>query len=159
MRRSLKNVISEGTDRFIKDIKSAKWVIIGIITYFVFLRKMIMGICPLVKITGYPCPSCGLTRAGLKLLELDFAGAWKIHPFIYAAVILAVLFVWERYILGRTDMRRLKKLLILTIFAMLAFYVFRMLRYFPGEPPMSYYSDNVLSRVRETVRIFLDSGR
>lgn len=159
MRQSLKNIISDGTDRFIKDIKSAKWVIIGIITYFVFLRKTIMGTCPLVKATGYPCPSCGLTRAGLKLMEMDFAGAWQIHPFIYMAVLLAILFVWNRYILGRTDMERLKKLLAVSVFAMLLFYVYRMCRYFPGEPPMSYYNDNLLHRLREAVQSLLKAGR
>jgi hypothetical protein len=159
MRRSLKKVISEGTDRFIKDIKSAKWVIIGIITYFVLLRRMVGGVCPLVKATGYPCPSCGLTRAGLKLLEMDFAGAWQLHPFIYAAVFLSVLFVRDRYILGRTDMERLKKLLTICIFAMLVFYVYRMCRYFPGVPPMSYYSDNLLHRMREMLDVLLQAGR
>lgn len=156
MRRSLKKVISQGTDRFIKDIKSAKWVIIGIITYFVFLRKMIMGVCPLVKITGYPCPSCGLTRAGIRLLQMDFAGAWQMHPFIYVAVFLVLLFVWNRYILGRTDMEKFKKLLAATIFAMLAFYIYRMLRDFPGEPPMSYYSDNLLCRLKEVLQMLLE---
>lgn len=159
MRRSLKKVISQGTDRFIKDIKSAKWVIIGIITYFVFLRKMIMGVCPLVKITGYPCPSCGLTRAGIRLLQMDFAGAWQMHPFIYVAVFLVLLFVWNRYILGRSDMKGLKKLLIISLFAMLGFYVYRMYRYFPGDPPMSYYSDNLFHQMRQALQIFVQAGR
>ena len=31
----------------------------------------------------------------------------------------------------------------------MAFYVWRMFRYYPGEPPMSYYPGNLLSRIRE----------
>ena len=75
MRRSFKEILSDGIKLFIKDIKSAKWVIIFVIAYFAFLRNMIFSMCPMVMITGYPCPSCGMTRAGIRLLHLDFAGA------------------------------------------------------------------------------------
>ena len=98
MRRSFKEILSDGIKLFIKDIKSAKWVIIFVIAYFAFLRNMIFSMCPMVMITGYPCPSCGMTRAGIRLLHLDFAGAWEIHPFIYGVVLLVILFAWNRYI-------------------------------------------------------------
>ena len=29
---------------------------------------------------GAPCPGCGLTRATLALLRLDFAEVWRVHP-------------------------------------------------------------------------------
>ena len=90
MRRSFKKVLSDGMKLFIKDIKSAKWVIIFVIAYFAFLRNMIFSMCPMVMITGYPCPSCGMTRAGIRLLHLDFEGAWEIHPFIYGVVLLCM---------------------------------------------------------------------
>jgi Protein of unknown function (DUF2752) len=35
----------------------------------------------IVRLTvGQPCPACGLTRAGLSLLRLDFAAATHFHP-------------------------------------------------------------------------------
>ncbi len=143
MKQSLKNVMSDRMKLFIEDIKSAKWVIIAIITYFVFIRKFIMGFCPAVKILGVPCPSCGLTRAGLKVLQLDFKGAWELHPFIYAIILLVVLFVWNRYICLNKDMKWIQFLAVILLSGMCVFYIYRMFRYFPGEPPMSYYEGRI----------------
>ena len=39
MRRSFKEILSDGIKLFIKDIKSAKWVIIFVIAYFAFFEK------------------------------------------------------------------------------------------------------------------------
>lgn len=44
--------------------------------------------------TGFPCPGCGLTRAMFMVLRGDFAGAWKMHPFIYGVIILGGM-VWR----------------------------------------------------------------
>ena len=145
MKRSFKTIISEGYEQFIKDIKQTKWAIIVIIAYFVFGRKFIYSICPLIMLTGYPCPSCGLTRAGIRLLHFDFAGAWHMHPFIYVVAILVFRYCWNRYI--RLQLRQPKSMKILAGIALVAlviFYIYRMVRYFPGEPPMSYYSGNLL---------------
>lgn len=136
---------------FIKDIKSAKWVIIAVITYFAFLRNLLFTMCPMVMITGYPCPSCGMTRAGVKLLHLDFAGAWEIHPFIYGVAILIVLFLWNRYIRLRPMPKYLVWLAGIMVIALVVFYVYRVKKYFPGEPPMSYYSGNLIHRASEFI--------
>lgn len=145
MKRSFQTIISEGYEQFIKDIKQTKWAIIVIIAYFVFGRKFIYSICPLIMLTGYPCPSCGLTRAGIRLLHFDFAGAWHMHPFIYVVAILVFCYCWNRYI--RLQLRQPKSMKILAGIALVAlviFYIYRMVCYFPGESPMSYYSGNLL---------------
>ena len=135
MRRSFKEILSDGIKLFIKDIKSAKWVIIFVIAYFAFLRNMIFSMCPMVMITGYPCPSCGMTRAGIRLLHLDFAGAWEIHPFIYGVVLPMPKYLsWLAGIMLTT---------------LVVFYVYRVKKYFPGDPPMSYYESNLVNRIRE----------
>jgi hypothetical protein len=36
--------------------------------------------CPLLAITGHPCPTCGLTRATRLALHGDFAAATRMHP-------------------------------------------------------------------------------
>ena len=66
-----------------KDIKDMKWAVILITAYFALGWKYLYSLCPVVVITGFPCPGCGLTRAGVRLLRLDFAGAFGIQPFIY----------------------------------------------------------------------------
>lgn len=45
------------------------------------------SLCPLLRFTGVPCPSCGGTRAGLYLLGADPMAAFAANPGITAAAI------------------------------------------------------------------------
>ena len=45
--------------------------------------------CPLYAVSGIPCPGCGMTRAFLALLRLDFAAAWNWNPAIYPLAVCA----------------------------------------------------------------------
>ena len=74
-KRNLKQRLKIGKTIFFKDVKHAKWAILSVFAYFVLLRKFFITICPAVLITGLPCPGCGMTRAFIRLLHLDFAGA------------------------------------------------------------------------------------
>lgn len=132
---------------FLQDVKAARWAIILIIAYFVILKKYLYSLCPLVILTGFPCPGCGLTRAGVAVLHLDFARAWKIHPFIFPIIILAGIFVTERYILQKKKMNISKWFAIAVMTGMIVFYIFRMLTMFPDVPPMTYYYHNILYRI------------
>lgn len=127
-----------------KDMNDVKWAIVLMIAYFALGKYFLYSLCPMVLITGLPCPGCGLTRAGVRLLRLDFAGAFQIHPFIYPIVIYLGIFGWNRYIRKRRMGGVLKVLLGIILIFMLLFYIWRMLYYFPGEPPMSYYGRNLL---------------
>lgn len=145
--QNFKQVLIKASERLLKDMKSAKWAMVVIIAYFVFSKSIFRSMCPLVVLAGFPCPGCGLTRAGFAVLSLDFAGAWRIHPFIYAFIVLILLFCVNRYFFGKNKMPVLRRCLTVTLIAMLIFYGWRLYRYFPGEPPMSYYKENVLYRV------------
>lgn len=127
-----------------KDIKDVKWAIIIIIAYFALGRYFLYSLCPMVMVTGLPCPGCGLTRAGFALLRLDLAGAYRIHPFIYPIAGYMVVFGWNRYIMGRRMGKKLKAGLIVLMALAILFYGWRMWMYFPGEPPMSYYERNLV---------------
>ena len=58
-----------------------------IIIITVFLLGSIMyfsGLgCPILKWTGIPCFGCGMTRAVISLVHLDFAMAWQYHPMVF----------------------------------------------------------------------------
>ncbi len=127
-----------------KDIKDIKWAIIIIIAYFALGRYFLHSLCPMVMVTGLPCPGCGLTRAGFALLRLDLAGAYRIHPFIYPIAGYIAVFGWNRYIMGRRMGKKLKAGLTVLMVLVILFYGWRMWMYFPGEPPMSYYERNLL---------------
>lgn len=151
MRYDLKQKITEGLQLFYMDIKSAKWAIMLVIACFVFLKKVLHSLCPVVLITGFPCPGCGLTRAGFKVLRFDFAGAWRIHPFIFAIMILAVVYAVERYVYCKKKMNVTKWCAIVVVFGMVLFYVWRMHHMFPDVPPMTYYHRNLLTGILGTI--------
>lgn len=151
MKRSLIQIVCDAVRLFYNDIKTAKWAIMMIIAYFVIFRRFLYSMCPMVVVTGFPCPACGLTRAGFRVLHLDLAGAWRIHPFIYPIIVLILVFCVRRYILQKKNMEMLKWCVIIVMIGMILFYIWRMIRYFPGEPPMSYYYHNLLRRLWDAV--------
>ena len=52
-------------------------------TYVVAAQLLFSYICPTMWLFGLPCPACGLTRAGVRLLRLDFVGAFSYNPSIF----------------------------------------------------------------------------
>lgn len=144
MRRTFISAVQDVFKILWEDIKDVKWAIIFFIAYFVFGKKYLHSLCPMVMLTGFPCPGCGLTRAVFCLFRLDFSGAFRIHPFIYPIVFFIALFSWNRYIRKQNMGFWLKTLALLLAVAVIVFYIWRMLKFFPGDPPMSYYSRNLL---------------
>lgn len=45
------------------------------------------------------------------------------------------------------DMKLARNCMVIIAVGMVIFYVWRMYKYFPGEPPMSYYYGNLLKRI------------
>ena len=133
-KRNLKQRLKIGKTIFFKDVKHAKWAILSVFAYFVLLRKFFITIC---------------------LLHLDFAGAWQMHPFVYLFMIFILWFGIRRYILGISDTKKAWKILAMLGILMILFYIWRMLRYFPGNPPMSYYYGNVLLNLHHIIKSFL----
>ncbi len=49
--------------------------------------------CPIRRVTGVPCPGCGMFRAGVALLSGKFALSFRMHPLLVPAGIgLMILF-------------------------------------------------------------------
>ena len=59
------------------------------------------GICPILALTGYLCPTCGGLRAVHDLAHLDFAGAWGMNPLLTltlpVAAVLLVAWWWRAW--------------------------------------------------------------
>ena len=47
--------------------------------------------CPFLYLFGFPCPTCGVTRAIISLLKLDFKGYFFYQPMALPLVICALL--------------------------------------------------------------------
>lgn len=126
-----------------RDIKNLRIPLLVILAYFVVMKRVFHMMCPMVLLTGFPCPGCGLTRAGVALLQGDFQTAWEQNLMIYPIVVFIILYLVFRYVLRR-DTRIFGRILLLILAVMIVYYIYRMYRYFPGEPPMSYYYDALL---------------
>lgn len=46
--------------------------------------------CPFLRLTGFPCPGCGMTRAYKSLLAGDLSAAFAYHPLFALAPILVL---------------------------------------------------------------------
>lgn len=138
MKRSLGQVIKDMWQLMMQDLRNV-WVAIAVFgVYFLIGRKFLYSLCPLIVLTGFPCPGCGLTRATFSILQGNFADAWYLHPFSYVILVFALVFAVRRYLLLK-ETKSMMKWLVVILIGMLVFYVYRMVRFFPGEAPMSYY--------------------
>ena len=51
--------------------------------YFLWIRLTGLAVpCIFRRATGWLCPGCGVTTLFLKLVKLDFAGAFEANPFL-----------------------------------------------------------------------------
>ncbi|WP_134765804.1 DUF2752 domain-containing protein [Nocardioides sp. 1609] len=65
-------------------------------------------ICPFRRVTGLPCPGCGLTRSWVDLAHGDLAGAWSMNPFgivLVAALVVLVVGVVRARMRGQAPPR------------------------------------------------------
>jgi len=91
--------------------------------YIVASQLLFSYISPTMWLFGLPCPACGLTRAGLSLVRLDFVGAFHYNPSIFL-----VPFGVYAYVKKNTP-------LFVTVFVLaVAIFIFRLMTSFGVEP-------------------------
>ena len=104
---------------------------------------------------GAPCPGCGLTRATLALLRLDFAEVWRLHPLapvispIFALLLLRPLAVrlgWVSPEAGLLRGRALTVTLIAVVLAMWVVYLARLAGALGAHPAPVSLEDGWLTR-------------
>ena len=78
--------------------------------------------CPIKFMTGISCPGCGMTRAWLSVLHIDFGSAFAFHPLFWILpVVFLIIFFREKI------NRKLYNVTIGICIALLAaVYIFRM---------------------------------
>ncbi len=135
---------AKGIPLLLWDLRNLKIPALCIFLYWLIVRILFGQFCPLRIITGIPCPGCGMTRAALSVLTFHFAQALEYHPLIYFWILWIALELICRYVLGRNlPFRRAWLGILLAV--TLGLYFYRMTVVFPGNPPMVYTEDNVLS--------------
>ena len=73
-----------------ENIIKALPAILAVVTLYVIFFVTGIG-CPIKFITGISCAGCGMTRAYLSLLHLDFQVAFQYHPLFWLPPIFLVI--------------------------------------------------------------------
>lgn len=92
--------------------------------------------CPFDYFLGIPCPGCGMTRAFLALLRLDFEEAFYYHPLFPLVIVAAVIILL--YFLKIIKIKRKTKNIALGIFCAIFFVVY-FIRLFDNDPLISWH--------------------
>lgn len=111
--------------RLKRDICQVRCALIVFLVYAVPAQCFFHTTCPFAILTGFSCPGCGLTRAGIHLLKGEFSAALELHPMIFLWVLLLLYFFIFRYILGRR-IRLALPLVLLSSLATLVHYFCRL---------------------------------
>ena len=129
-----------------KNIKFGKiliLVLLGLSIIFFFMKKFgeITGsICLIRGLTGIPCPSCGMSRAIIAIINGDIINAFKFHPLFWLPFISLVLIVFRSFF---------KQILIGSIILIMIVYILRMIMFFPDIEPMKYNEKSILNQIIE----------
>ena len=132
--------------RIWKDIRAYWGFALLFAAYDILMHVVFDAFCPLVIVTGLPCPGCGMTRAIFFFATGQFARGWQMNPLGILWLLLAVWFGVMRYGLGKKAKGVLQAGGVL-VCLMVLLYAVRMYREFPGNPPVSYTPGNLLEQL------------
>lgn len=110
--------------RNIKDKVLTVFLMIAIILLMYFLDIS----CFWIKLFKFPCPGCGMTRAYINLLHLDFRKAFDYHPMFWSVPILGVMFFTDGKIFKQQWINSL--VLVLILIGFFACWIFRLIEFF-----------------------------
>ena len=133
--------------------KILKLVLISFITFFINYDCSknsdnysipIDELCIIRNVTGFPCPGCGMTRAHIEVLKLNFKKAFYYHPlFILPTIVFAVVILRNKsktanYIYNNNY------IIFTVLFIFIAVYIVRFVLLFPHKEPFTYNYDSNL---------------
>ena len=118
--------------RFFIAIKKYLIILSVLVAYLIWIFLTDIKIpCITYKITGFQCPSCGITRMFLAILKFDFVSAFNYNAYIFVNlpfVAICILATEINYIKNnKYDFRILKYILIVEL---IGFVIFGILRNF-----------------------------
>ena len=113
--------------------------------YTIMVNLIFHHFCPMVIISGLPCPGCGLTRAFVYLASGRIQQSIYINPMGIPIAGILIYFFWNRYILGR-EAKWMTCLISIAVVMLLILYFWRMYVIFPDRVPYIYTEGNVLSQ-------------
>ncbi len=76
----------------------------GLVAYAVLIMETdgnAAPLCSFKRLTGTPCPTCGGTRAALRLADGDVLGAFLFNPLLFVTLLFLTVVVALRFIAGK----------------------------------------------------------
>lgn len=132
-------------ERFVADVYAGKFVILLFLLYIRISKWIFGSMCPMVIITGLPCPGCGLTRASYASIVLNFEEAIKLNPSVFFWLFMILWFLGFRYLSEKQKAPFINAIMVITILVSLGIYIYRMATVFPSDVPMTYLYKNRLA--------------
>ncbi|HHW45836.1 MAG TPA: DUF2752 domain-containing protein [Clostridiales bacterium] len=83
--------------------------------------------CPIKALFGIACPGCGMVRAWLSVLKLDFKSAFYYHPLFFVAPLIPPLMSLPK----KSGKRAQNLIVFLAGLLFFCIYLFRITRHFP----------------------------
>ena len=118
-----------------------------IIAVYVILHILKIG-CPIKFLTGIPCAGCGMTRAWVSALKLDFVQAFYFHPLFWTVPIGIFVYLFRKHI----PAQNVKFLMCIAIILFITVYIIRMMNPEDTVVKINFYESaiwQILKRVRE----------
>lgn len=85
-----------------------------------------LGGCPTRRLLGVSCPGCGMTRACLSLLQLDFQAAFDYHPLVFVLAPALLYFIFREVLPVALSQKAETVLLGVFLAALVLVYCYRM---------------------------------
>ena len=122
--------------------RSDKLQITVVIFLFIVLLKIFNITCPIKYLSGISCAGCGMTRAWLSLLHLDFSAAFTYHPLFLFGPLVPLLFIFNN------NLPRKARIFIWTLL-LSAFFIVYLLRLFifPNDIVVANPADSIILKL------------
>jgi len=117
-------------------------VIITVLLLLAFAMFSDTGLCIFRRVTGLPCPSCGMTRSYIALFSGDIKSAFFMHPLFWLVPIIFGLLTYSYY-----KKVNLTKVYIIIAVIFIVVYITRMILYFPHTYPLDYDHSSLIGRI------------
>lgn len=137
--------MKEVITRIRRDIRNYWQAAIAIAVYTVLVNIVFHAFCPMVIMTGFPCPGCGMTRSLFYLATGRVLKSIQMNPMGVPIACIFLYFCWNRYVKGKKA-KGIIPLIVTAIVLLLTVYAFRMYRFFPDRVPYVYSKGNVFAR-------------
>lgn len=98
--------------------------------------------CPIRYILGISCPGCGMTRAWLAVLRLDFAAAFSYHPLFLLGPLAIMIIIFHPWI----DFKKWRWVGILLILLFIIVYLLRLF-IFPDHIVNSNFTNGLIYNI------------